>query len=306
MKKPTVTIGIPAYNAEANIGRMLAALTKQQCKRVAITHIVVLSDASEDKTIQKAEQIKNSKINIHSNATRQGFAYGVKTILTSNDSDIVVMLNDDIVIKDNFMIEKLCAPILTNSYVGLVGGNVDSLPSHNFIQKTAEISHMLFKRMAFAMPTKHNKLTCDGKILAVSRNFYSKLTYPKFLGDMGNVDSYLYFSCLKNGFLYRFAEKATVYFKHVDTLPDFIKFAIRNRNSSRTMNREFKRLAEKEYRTSKRLFAYVRMSEVFLFLPYLVTLFGIHYAVEFITRIKKSHFSQIWSTVESTKKLQKI
>ena len=51
-KKLTVTIGIPAYNEEKNIGRLLRALLRQKTNGLSIKKIIVISDASTDKTSQ--------------------------------------------------------------------------------------------------------------------------------------------------------------------------------------------------------------------------------------------------------------
>ena len=50
MKKLTVTIGIPAYNEEKNIGRLLKSLSNQKGDDFTLNEIVVLSDGSTDMT----------------------------------------------------------------------------------------------------------------------------------------------------------------------------------------------------------------------------------------------------------------
>src|SRR3990167_8732131 len=72
-KLPNVTIAILAYNAEMNIVRLLKALTKQCCKTVVIKKIILLSDASNDKTVSRAKSIKDPRIKIIDNKTRLGF-----------------------------------------------------------------------------------------------------------------------------------------------------------------------------------------------------------------------------------------
>jgi len=46
----TVSIGIPAYNEEANIGKLLSSLIKQKEAGFIIKEIIVVSDQSTDKT----------------------------------------------------------------------------------------------------------------------------------------------------------------------------------------------------------------------------------------------------------------
>ncbi len=44
------SVGITAYNEEANIGRLLQALLDQQLSTVAISQIVVVASACTDRT----------------------------------------------------------------------------------------------------------------------------------------------------------------------------------------------------------------------------------------------------------------
>lgn len=48
--KIDVSIGIPAYNEERNIGRLLTAILNQKTQSVNISQIVVVSSGSTDKT----------------------------------------------------------------------------------------------------------------------------------------------------------------------------------------------------------------------------------------------------------------
>src|SRR4030042_2559136 len=299
--KPTVSIFIPAFNAEQNIARLLGQLIQQRTLSVVIKEIMVLSDLSSDDTINRAKSVKNRIIKVYGNTTRQGFAYGVKKMLQSSNSDIVVILNDDIVVKNLNIIEELCNPIIKNPVVGMVGGNLKPLPSRNFIQNSTFIGFILGRRVIADMPTIHTKRTCDGKIMAVSRNFYKKLKYPVNLGDMGNVDVYLYFMCLATGFSYYFAQKSVVYFKFPDTVTDFIKINLRNRNSDSLIDRRFRNLAIREYAAPKKFYEYLRIEEVIRYFPHLIFLFAAHYWIGLKDKLNKSAFSKTWSVVRSTK-----
>jgi len=305
-KLPNVTIAILAYNAEMNIVRLLKALTKQCCKTVVIKKIILLSDASNDKTVSRAKSIKDPRIKIIDNKTRLGFAGGVKKILTSATSDIVVLLNDDVVIKSNLLIERLCMPFIANVRVGLVGGGINPLPSQNLIQKTAELGFVLLKRVYYDMSNIHNNFTCDGKILALSKKFYKNIVFPNNLDEMGNVDSYLYFLCLSYNLAYRFVPEASVYFKFVDNFNDFVKFNIRNIHSAAIIRNTFPKLVAVEPQPDKSFFQYLSKIELFILLPYILILFSLHFWVSLVDRGNKVSFSHVWSVVESTKKLDRI
>jgi glycosyltransferase involved in cell wall biosynthesis len=72
MIKPTVTIGIPAFNEEANIAHILKALLKQDTSKYILEKIIVSSDASEDNTNAIVKSLKSPLIDLIENTKRDG------------------------------------------------------------------------------------------------------------------------------------------------------------------------------------------------------------------------------------------
>ena len=73
-EKVSVTIGIPAYNEEANIGHLLKSLIKQKEEDFKIDKIIVSSDGSTDRTIEIVKSFKDSRIKLLDNKKRRGQA----------------------------------------------------------------------------------------------------------------------------------------------------------------------------------------------------------------------------------------
>ena len=71
-KKPTVTIGIPAYNEEANIKNLLDSILSQIQNNFIIDEIIVVSDGSSDKTADIVRSLNNSLINLIEDKERLG------------------------------------------------------------------------------------------------------------------------------------------------------------------------------------------------------------------------------------------
>lgn len=57
MKKLTVTIGIPAYNEEQNIGHLLVNIFNQSTSIAILDEIIIVSDGSTDNTIKAIKKI---------------------------------------------------------------------------------------------------------------------------------------------------------------------------------------------------------------------------------------------------------
>ena len=55
-KKPTVTIGIPAHNEEANIANMLNSVISQEQKSFFLEKIIVALDGCTDNTESEARE----------------------------------------------------------------------------------------------------------------------------------------------------------------------------------------------------------------------------------------------------------
>lgn len=122
--KISVSICIPAFNEEKNIGKLVQGLLKQQTRHIDINKIVVISSASTDRT---NEIVKNfvdkypEKVVLLVQKTRRGKAAAINTFLKHvNDPIVVVQSADTLPLKDT--IEKLCRPFLVDGNIGMTGG----------------------------------------------------------------------------------------------------------------------------------------------------------------------------------------
>lgn len=90
MKKTSITIGIPAYNEEANIGFLIKQIFSQKTDEVTVDRIVVFSDGSTDRTVQIARGFKSEKVLIIAAKHRNGKDHGMNQIIQNTDSAIPI------------------------------------------------------------------------------------------------------------------------------------------------------------------------------------------------------------------------
>ena len=64
MNKITLSIGIPAYNEQANIRNLLDSIFMQKRDRFEISEVIVLSDASSDQTNNIVKNYSNQIVEI--------------------------------------------------------------------------------------------------------------------------------------------------------------------------------------------------------------------------------------------------
>ncbi len=297
MKKLTVTIGIPAYQSEKNIGQLLHSLLKQKESSIKIERIIIYIDACTDKTAEEVKNIKNSKIKLFIGAINQGYAFSLQFLINKNKSDIFVELNDDILINSSHTIENLLKPLIKDSEIGLVGGNIIALQPRTFIGKCIYTSYLAFQPIRLNYRNGVSRFTVDGKILAIRKNLANKLSLNK--NDTGNTDIFIYFACLKKGYKYAFAKEAQVLYRLPETFADFRNQEQRTRRSFEVLRRQFGEIVEKEWIVPKRLYL-LSVFKVFFKYPFHSLIFKI---MNHFYLLPKNKSFKTWKLATTTKEL---
>lgn len=217
MKKlVTVTVGIPAYNEEANILSLLSSLLSQARSGWELDQIIVFSDGSTDRTVQRVNLIKSAKIRLIKSVRRVGQAAGQNTLLKSAKSDILLLLNADIKLGSSDFITNLLKPFSENKETGLVSAKVEALPARSFLGRTLAWSHSL--KNAIYQQSPDSIYLAHGRARAFARAYYSGLHFPALIAE----DAYSYLACLKSGFRFFFQPQSVVYFRVPETLSDHL------------------------------------------------------------------------------------
>lgn len=297
----SISVGIAAYNCQDNIFPLLKSILSQKIIR-KVDQIIVYSDASQDQTVKEARKIKGKKIIVIDAKKRQGFAHAVETLLRLNKSEITILLNDDIKITDGHFIEKI-SKAFTHERVGLVTANPQPIRPKGFIEKAANSAFRVYEKMRYTMRNGNNEFTCDGKVLALSKSFIKSLKMPKNYEQIGNTDSFIYFSCLANGFKYKHVKKAVVKFKLPSNLKDYLSLTIRNNTDPYILKGKFGKLVEREYKKPKLAFCYFGIIEFFKnpIGAIFIFIFGL-YVINKAKQVRKA-FNPTWDIVLSTKNL---
>jgi len=233
--KPTVTIGIPAYNEEANIGSLLEALLVQRRKDFLLEKILVYSDASTDKTENIVNKFTNKGVVLKVGKERRGVAYAQNEIIADCDSDILVILNADVLPRTDDFIARIIQPITSDKTVGLVSSKIVPAEPTNFFESTINFSHELKLSMERDL-IKANKIhLCRGSGRAFSRKFYEKLKFPTIFAE----DAYSYLACIKAGFSFSYQDKAILVYRSPQTFSDHLGQSTRFYKSKDELKRYF-------------------------------------------------------------------
>ncbi len=218
IKNQTLTIGIPAYNEEANIGHLLEDLAKQKYGSLILEHIIVASDGSTDKTNDIVSKTSLDNVKLINNTTTEGQAVRQNQIISMSKSDILVILNADIMIEDEKFIQKLVKPIC-EGVADLTSCPIKELSPRTYTERA--IHHAMSVKQKFFESIKkgNNIYTCHGTARGFSRNLYTKLKFTSSIGE----DAYSYLYCIKNGFKYKYVNNTCIYYQLVNNVKDYNK-----------------------------------------------------------------------------------
>ena len=206
-----VSIGIMAYNEEANIGALLEALNQQAQETIRIEEIIVVASGCTDRTVSivKAYAETNSKIKLIEQARRQGKASAVNAFLEQARGEVLILESaDTLPLRDTC--QKLVRPFL-DPQVGMAGAHPIPLNDpHHFIGYAAHFLWRLHHRLARRQP----KL---GEMVAL-RNII-----PQIPADTAVDEAVLEALISRQGLKLVYVPQALVFNKGPDTVSDFLK-----------------------------------------------------------------------------------
>lgn len=220
--KPTVTIGIPAYNEEANIKNLLESILSQRQDNFIIDEIIVISDGSDDRTADIVRSLNNLLINLVESKERLGQQVRQNQILKMYKGDLLVILEADTLPADNEFLVNLIKPLISGEKQNLAMtiGNIVYIPPKNFLEKIIFHGNIFKRKFFMKWKNGNNVYVGVGQCAkALSRDFASKIVWPKDAPE----DSYIYLRLKELGLTFSMQLRARIYMKNVDNVNDRIK-----------------------------------------------------------------------------------
>lgn len=225
MKKITLTIGISAYNEEQNIKRVLNSVLNQREDTFRIREILVYSDGSTDNTVQIAKSIGDKRLKVFDDGVRVGKPTRLNMIFRKFKSDILVIIDSDMYLKNNMSLEYLLNNFKNDKNIHLAAGNTEPVKPRTFIEK-AVANFKICREEMESFYSFGNTAYGAHAYLAYSSKFARSLVLP---GNILNDDAYSYFMCIKKGYKFAFARNSKAMYRAPQNLEDFCKQSIRHR-----------------------------------------------------------------------------
>lgn len=231
----TVTVGIPAYNEEQNIARLLRAVLKQKHDTFRLEKIIVVSDGSTDRTVDRVRSVGSRKIKLIVLKQNEGVGPAQNRIFDEATSDIVVLLDADVLPVGTGFLEAILAPFAEDKRIGLVSADRVAARPYGLMESFAAYGNELRHRIFYRINQGDNIYLCNGTARTFSKRLYGKLRWPAIASE----DAYSYLKCREFGFHFRFVPEAKVLFRAPLTFSDHAKQSNRFRMSSQALDEFF-------------------------------------------------------------------
>lgn len=210
-----VSICIPVYNEEKNIGRLLDSIMKQELKNVSINEIIIVSSGSSDDTDDMVKNYQNidKRVFLLRQKEREGKASAINLFLEDinngrcSDSNLIIVSSGDVIFEKN-TVENLCNKFSDND-IGLTSAN--PIPINGTKESlTRYLGHMHWKL--------HNKFGRHGETIAFRRSLVSRLSITTAV-DEGWIEAIIN----NKGYQMTHVDNANIFNKCPETISDFIK-----------------------------------------------------------------------------------
>ena len=216
----TVDVAIPVLNEGSCIGDLLDdVVMAKEDDRFQIQYIYVISDSSTDQTDDIVQQFAthDHRVKLIRKQERKGKQDSINLAFSVTNADVLVLIDADVRLAGEHSILKLVQYFRDCRTALVQGGLVRVCPglSLNPAKQAGYFDWILVDRI------KRQKdmswWSIDGRVMALSRDFYQQLSLPLYLAD----DQFIFYSCIQQRRKFVWAEDAIFYYGPSISVADF-------------------------------------------------------------------------------------
>jgi len=210
------SVGVTAYNEEANIGRLLEALLEQRLYQVQIAEIIVVASGCTDRTVEIVQEFAacDPRIQLYVQEKREGKTSAINLFLAHAGEAICVLESGDTLPHED-AVENLVRMFL-NPAVGMTGAQKMAVNTPDHV--VGLLSYLRLK-MEHQLCLEIPRL---GEMIAF-RKLLDRLP-PDVAMDEAFVEAFV----VQRGLQVRYAPDAVVYSMGPQTVSDFVRQRRRN------------------------------------------------------------------------------
>lgn len=220
LRRYTLTIGIPAHNEEANIARLLFMLLAQSRAQYSLEKIVVVTDGCTDETAREVERVirVNPLVHLKNDGKRYGKAARLNWMYQTNESDILVTLDADVLPADDYFLDELVDKLVSNESIAVVAGNSQPFPPQTFTERIIVAHKQLWYYVRKDLRKGENLYNSSGQSYAFRKDFLRTLELPIHTAADQQL---LYLAVRKTEAHFAFAERAVIMFRVPSTFAEW-------------------------------------------------------------------------------------
>ena len=210
------SVGITAYNEEANIGRLLQAMIDQRLYTVEITEIIVVASGCTDRTeeIVREYMEREPRIRLYVQEKREGKTSAINVFLAHAKEKICVLESGDTLPRDD-TIEKMVI-MFRDPAVGMTGAQKVAVNTPDHI--VGVLSHLRLQ-MEHQLCLEIPRL---GELIAFRKVF------DQMPLDVAMDEAFVEAFIIRRGMQVRYTPDAVVYNLGPETVGDFVRQRRRN------------------------------------------------------------------------------
>ena len=210
------SVGITAYNEEANIGRLLRAIRDQRLYQVEIAEIIVVASGCTDRTeeIVRGYMAEDPRIQLHVQKRREGKTSAINLFLKHAQEKICVLESGDTLPRDD-TIENMVS-MFRDPGVGMTGAHKVAVNTPDHI--VGLLSHLRLQ-MEHQLCLEIPRL---GELIAFRKVF------DQLPADVAMDEAFVEAFIIRRGMQVRYAPDAVVYSMGPETVSDFVTQRRRN------------------------------------------------------------------------------
>lgn len=244
-----ISIGVPAYNEEANIAILLNCILSQKEISFKIIEILILSDGSDDKTIEIAKSFKDSRIKVLSFKDRLGKPSRLNQIFRRFRGGYLLMSDADVKYSGKLVIERMARKIVNNPDLSLVMAKVHPFNNRGILERG--IYNFFYARDRIKTNYDYRKTVYAARAagMLLAKKFARSLHLPT---EILNDDAYIYLVARSMNLEISFVDKAVIWYRTVSNFSDYMKQFKRYLDGEKQMYKYFNgELLKQEYRAPR-------------------------------------------------------
>ena len=187
--KLTLTIGIPAYNEEANIKNMIESVLKQKGNSFVLEKILVVLDGCTDNTFEIVNAVakKDRRIKIMHDGKRTGKASRLNQIYKMNKSKLIGTFDADIVFERDFELELMVKEFIRSKMVQVVAGRQLPVKADSLMGRFSNASFLMLQNASMRWKNGNNIHSLQGSSSILRGDFAKLFKYPERLYCIGII-----------------------------------------------------------------------------------------------------------------------